>query len=210
LFRERSEEGQAMASPYLIPDPHQVQPTGLKRLLLRSAAFGAAFAATLCVILGGFVWYSNRPQPPRIWNTTAVVAGKPPAFDVTEDGETVKLWYSVENTTDTDYDIDSDQRVKVTLKGKNGFLSPPFSSEEFRMLQLPIFIPAKQKALVFVKFPASHAPQRVPSDSDAQYHERILAYCAEYFKNMQEIVLFDDLNHYQINLPRWRCVAKEP
>lgn len=126
-----------------------------------------------------------------------------------DDGKSIEFRYSVENKTDTDYDLDADQRVKVTLKLKNGTLSPPFSSES-KLLQLPIFIPAKQRALVIVKLPASDVPQRVSSDSDALYHERIRAYCEGHFRNVQEFVLFDDLNRYQVNLPRWRDIAKEP
>ena len=198
-----------MASPYLIPDPQQAQPSSLRRLLYRSAAFGAAFAATLCLIVGGFVWYSDRPQPPRPWSTTALVATKPPGFSVSEDAKRIEFKYSVENTTDTDYNADSDQRIKITLKLKNGALLPPFSSES-KLLLFPIFIPAKQKALVIIRLPASDIPQKPPSDSDAQYHERIRAYCEEHFKNLEEIVLFDDQNRYQVTLPRWRNVAKEP
>ena len=152
-----------MASPHLGPAPQQAQPSSLKRLLLRSAAFGAAFAATSCLILGGFVWYPDRPQPPKAWNTTALVAHDPPSFHVAEDSKRIKFRYSVENTTDS-------------------------------RLQLP----------------ATDIPQPIPSDSAAQYHERIRTYCEEHFGSVQKFVLFDDLNHYQINLPRWRDAANVP
>src|ERR1019366_8954561 len=184
------------------PDPQQAQPSGLKHLLFRSAAFGAAFAVTLCLIVGGFLWYTGRPEPPKTWNATAIVVKDPPSFNVGDDGKRVTFKYFVENTTDTDYNIDSEKQIKVTLKLTNGALTPPLPSlSTSTLLHLAVFIPAKQKALIIVELPGRDIPQRVASESDAEYHERIRTYCNEHFKNVADIVLFDDVNRYQISLP---------
>jgi hypothetical protein len=100
-----------MASPYPTSDQN-AQPAPLRRLLLRSAVFGAGFAVTLCLIVGGLVWYSDRPKPPTPWNTTALVAKGPPGFDVSRDGEHIEFNYLIENTANTDYKLNPTRRLE--------------------------------------------------------------------------------------------------
>jgi hypothetical protein len=192
-----------MSSPYLVPDPN-AKPESPKRLLLRSAGIGAGFAVALCLIVGGWVWYSNRPSPPKPWNTTALIAPDPPGFHVSDDGKHVEFTYRVENTTETDYQIAPDSRTRLMFRGKNGVLSQPLPSGLLPdVLELPIFIPAKQKAVLRIILPLSSFEERSASESDAQYHERLRAYCENHFEKLGAFVLFDEQNRFEINLPRW-------
>jgi hypothetical protein len=45
-------------------------------------------------------------------------------------------------------------------------------------------------------------PERKISESDEQYHERLRGYCEDKIGGVDSFVLFDEMNHYQINLPR--------
>ena len=56
----------------------------------------------------------------------------------------------MENTTDTDYHIERDSQVRVTARSKDGTFSQPLPREQ-RVLELPVFIPAKQKALLTLR-----------------------------------------------------------
>lgn len=154
----------------------------------------------LSLIVGGWLWYSGRPQPPTPWNTTAVVAKEPPDFHVIRDGKNIAFVYRVENTTDTDYRIDSGAQIRLMFRNKGGLLiSEPYPGTE-KVLNLPIFIPAKQKAMVALTPSFSAIPQRESSESDVQFRERLRSYCKDDIAG-QGFVLFDDLKRYQINLP---------
>jgi len=215
LWRNRESSSQpwqhttSAAYPYQVANQFETPRDRIKRLLLQSAAFGAGFAVILCLALGGFFWYSNRPEPPKAWDVNALVAAGPPGFNVTDDGKHIQFKFQLENKTDTDYSVESGDHLKVTVKLKNGAFAPPYPSLA-KLVDMPIFVPAKQRALVLVKLPASDIPTRAATETDAQYHERIRTYCEGHFENLQEFVIFDDLNHYQINLPRWRITSKEP
>lgn len=112
-----------MSSPYLTPDQINRR-ASVKRLLLRSAAFGAGFAVVLSLFFCGWLWYSGRPQPPTPWNATAIVAKDVPDFRVTDDGKKIVLVYWVENTTDTDYPIDSGAQIRLMFRNKGASLFP--------------------------------------------------------------------------------------
>jgi len=196
-----------MALPYLTPDQINKR-AAVKRLLLRSAAFGAGFAIVLSLIVGSWIWYSGRPEPSTPWNTTAIVAKEPPDFSVIEDGKKAVFVYRVENTTDADYQLDSGAQIRLMFRNKMGILiGEPYPAE--KALELPIFMPAKQRAMVAFTFPSSGIPQRESSESDAQFHERLRAYCKESLEG-RGFVLFDDLHRYQINLPGLPDAPKVP
>jgi len=195
------------------PDPvasQNPEPPPSRQVLLRSAAFGAGFAATVILIVGGLLWYSARPKPLTPWNATALLANEPPRFSLSHDGDSIEFTYSVENTTDLDYHIERDSQIRVTARSKDGTFSQPLPREQ-RVLELPVFIPAKQKALLTLRIVLSAIPERDAAESDEQYHEQLRAYCDSHIGGVGEFVVFDDVSRYQINLPRWRPgPPKEP
>src|ERR1035441_9449765 len=113
-----------------------------KKILLRSAGFGAGFALTLCIVGGGFIWYSERPRPPKPWNRNAITASGAPAFGVSSDGKHIEFSYSLLNTTNTDYKVDLDTQIKLMMKSQDGTFSLPLSTET-ASVTLPVFIPAE-------------------------------------------------------------------
>jgi len=45
-----------------------------KKFLLIGAGFGAGFAVLAGILVGGVIWYDSRPQKPKPWNATAILA----------------------------------------------------------------------------------------------------------------------------------------
>lgn len=187
-----------MATPSL-------QPTSVrtwKRLAVISLSAGAGFALMLSVIVGGIVWHSSRPKPPKPWDTNVIIAKEPPSFSVSSDGEKIDFTYTLENTTSSDYRIDSDSAIKVLLRTKEGILSPPLSTKS-ASVRLPVFIPAKQKVFFSLSIRPAGIPKRNADEPDNEFHERLRSYLEQYLAGTGGFVIFEDSNRYQINLPKW-------
>jgi hypothetical protein len=178
-----------------------------KRPLLIGLGWGIGTALGLAALGGIVFWYTSRPKPPKPWNSAAIVSTGSPGFNSTSDYKHLELTYSMENRTRTDYQIASEAEVKVMLRTKEGTLSTPLSTEA-QHLWLPVFIPAKQKAFLTVSLALGGMPEHNASETDEQYHERLRAYCEKYLAGVGNIVLFDEGNRYQIELPRW--LAERP
>jgi hypothetical protein len=173
-----------------------------KRLAIISLFGGVGIATTLAAILGVVVWYSSRPKPPKPWNTDAIVAEDPPGFSSSADGKKLTLSYSLRNTTDTDYHIDSGSTFKLVMKTKEGTFTPPMAADN-GSVELPIFIPAKQKAYFQIVLVMSGVPQQTVGESDDVFHERLRSHLEQY-PGIDSFAVFEETSRYQINLPRWK------
>jgi hypothetical protein len=191
--------------------------SGWKRIALQGLFIGVGFAIMLSIIAGAALWYVYRPKPPKLWNTHAIVATDPPGFDianwVSSDGKTtvpvLVLTYTLRNTTDFDYTIESRSAVKFMLRRSDGTVGPdmfsgPIEENEGSQndIRLPLFIPAKQKALFQCSFSDRGLPSKDAKESDADYHERLRSYLEKTYK-ISGLVIFDDVNHYEIDLSKW-------
>jgi hypothetical protein len=164
-----------------------------KKMALMSLFGGAGFALTLVIVAGAITWYNSRPKPPEPWNTSSIVSTEPATYLLSGDGTKVELRYVLENATDTDYQLDNDIYFKILAKNREGIFYRPLSRET-ASLALPVFVPAKQKAFVKLSITLSELP------AGASVDERVEA--------LATLAIFDDVNHYQINLPRWSPKAK--
>lgn len=195
-----------MATPTLSPEPL----SRWRRLAIISLSAGAGFALMLSLIAGTVIWYTSRPTPPKPWDSGALVADGPPGFGASDDSKYIRFTYEVENRTDIDYQIESDSQIKVLAKYKSGAFSRPIPEED-KPLELPVFIPAKKKAALTIRAELSGMPAREPSESYEQYHERLRVYLEDHLSRVAEFAVFDDLNRYEISLPKWLPKApKEP
>lgn len=180
-----------------------------KRLFVKAAGFGAGVTLMLCLIAALSIWYVSRPEPPKPWNATALVAKDPPSFTSRRTGNTkdVEFTYLIENKTPSDYELASDGDVRITVKDKKGvFIATKFPNDE-ASLQLPIFIPAKQKAYVTLSIKnVTELPDQAAGESPEAYHERMRTFL-EKWTGVGSFVLFDDSKRYQIELPRWPSEA---
>jgi hypothetical protein len=176
-----------------------------KRIAIISffSGFGVALAAAL--ILGGFIWYTSRPTPPKSWNTSALVASGPPKCDAIEDGKRLELRYSVKNSTAIDYSLDAEaaNKLRVMAKYVDGHLSQPV--ENANQVDAPVFIPAGQLGALTlaVRLSLSDLPTRGKAESEDDYRERLLAHLESTRPDIAGFALYDETNRYQIDLPKW-------
>lgn len=173
-----------------------------KKLLLIGFGWGLGTGVGLVAIVGGYLWYQSRPKPPKPWNTTAIFSDDAPGFEAGEDGKQMHFTYTLQNATDTDYEIGPDAEITITFKNLESSLTEPLPKEVVT-LRRPVFIPAKQKAMLRLSIVFGNIPQKKETETDEQYHERLRAFCKEKMVGAG-FVLFDENNRYQINLPMIR------
>jgi len=81
------------------------RPRNWKIILLRSAGLGGGFAVGAALLLGGIIWWSNRPKP---WSEKAVTA-KPTELYTRQIGAELRLefHYAFTNHTNSEYTLPS-------------------------------------------------------------------------------------------------------
>lgn len=184
---------------------------GLKRKILIAGSAGAGAILMAALVLAVVLWKRSRPKPPppRPWNTTALIGQEPPGFRLVSIGEKKLISFSflVENTTSDDYEF-RPLRVKLMVKYKDGSLQGPISAPR-GTLSYSAFIPAKQRGHITIWLSAREAPEKSARESEQDYHERLRGYLQKHFKNVSGFVLYDEMDHYQLNLPRWRSEPRQ-
>jgi hypothetical protein len=178
---------------------------GWKKIVLQAAGFGAAFAVTVCLIVGGWLWYESHPHEAK-WNSSAIKATFK-EVGITTSVPRLKLTFSyvLENTTDADYSIENDKSkvlVMATLPDGKGF-------EQDEALSLtPTEIPARQKVAVSLSKGADYNdayPER-----DREDGKKLAAFMSRRLKELDGFVLFDKTHRYKIILPSgWADVNKQ-
>lgn len=105
--------------------------------------------------------------------------------------------------------IESRSAVKFMFKAPDGTVGTNMFSGTIEAnegnqndIELPVFIPAMQKAFFTCHFGDADLPSKNPAESDSDFHERLRAYLDKTY-SISGLVLFDDTNHYQIELPKW-------
>jgi hypothetical protein len=86
--------------------------------------FGAGFAIVVCAAVGTWIWYDSKPKPPKPWNSSALKATDPPFFSAfsvvgktgSPDTSSVKFGYTIQNNTDSDYEMEKGDQLKVLVK----------------------------------------------------------------------------------------------
>jgi hypothetical protein len=95
------------------------------------------------------------------------------------------------------------------LKYNDGSLGGPIDVLGGMLLR-DAFMPANQRGQINLLMAARGAPEKAARQNVKDYHEQLRAYLNEHFSGLSGFVLYDDLNHFQINLPRWRSEPKKP
>jgi hypothetical protein len=170
-----------------------------KRIFLRAAGFGAGFALSLAIILGVALWYQSRPKPPKPWDTKTIQA----EYDKTTDQQTsdIGFRYFLKNNGLEDYRISDADLVQVSIKMGKGELTP---FNRVVSIETPIFIPAGQKTMVFIKMKTGtrfqHQLPEHPTDADEeQYRKAVLDYLNG--TQIAGFVLFDEVQRIEVDFP---------
>jgi hypothetical protein len=192
--------------------------TTWKRVVLIAAGFGAGFVVCAAVIAGTFYWYSTRPQP---WNNTALKASFETmglSTNPQQANYSVDFVYTIENTTRRNYEF---QPSNVTIfanlaeefssaSQKNPSLSKDFGDyqKEDPTIDGPSFIPPQNRARFHIR--VSYQYPNDFSEADKADINKVIKQVGKRLKELKGIVLFDQSNHYRIDLPKgWEDVENQ-
>ena len=181
-----------------------------KRIAIRSMFGGFVFAVTLAIIGGVAIWYSQRQGPQQPWNTTALKA----TYDTMEftvgsskdpDSYPVFFYYNVQNNTDKNYDFNPAMLTLMAVLTDGNALSKDFGHYQSgtAVLDGPAFIPSGGTARIDLKVSYFYPDDFTQADkSDAK---KIIPHLARRVKELNGFVVFDNQNHYRIDLSRgWK------
>jgi putative methionine-R-sulfoxide reductase with GAF domain len=111
--------------------------------------------------------------------------------------------YDLENNTDIDYRLADIPDVFIVARGTDGSLR----QEEALPLSYPTFLPAKQRVRIAIEDERSFA---WPRESDPGSDDKLKNFVRERLQNIAGFVLFDEVDHIQIELPSgWATVANK-
>jgi hypothetical protein len=182
-----------------------------KKILLRSLGFGAGFALLLCAVVGTWVWYRNRPEPPKPWNKQAITA-EYELLSTRGDENHVVFVYALQNNTDEDFRLDSDVGINLTARLQEQKELAQFSQTYFS-LEYPVFVPARNRVRLFIeskyKYPIKEEEGATKEDRK-QYRNALAKLVIDKWSNLNGFAVFDTIHRYEIDFPTgWEKVEKE-
>ncbi len=184
--------------------------SGWKKLAIRAFFGGAGFAVAIAMFAGIAVWYHDRPEPPKPWNTTALKA----TFDTMDISAghwkdtysyPVGFYYNVQNNTDRNYRFSSTTFTPMAVLIDSNALSKEFGSRQDGDISVdgPPFIPPGGTARIVIRVSYFY-----PDDfkkTDQADIKKVIASFNNHLKELNGLVLFDEENHYRIDLPEgWK------
>lgn len=180
-----------------------------KRFFFIGAGFGTAVVILAVAIAGGWGWYQSRPQKPRPWNASAIIAtfDHPDTEPGPEKGDGVPpndivLYYTLENMTEFDYQLPLKDHREINAKLKESNSIVPV--KHLIALDEGVFVPGKQR--VRIKLTMHFAAMTNLSYEDTKENRRkrgneIVDHLKNEFSNIDGFVMFDPGSRYQINFP---------
>jgi hypothetical protein len=184
--------------------------SGWKKLAIRSFFGGVGIAVALAIILGVFIWYDNRPERPKPWNAGALKA----QWDTMEfttgrskdvEGYPVDFYYNLRNNTDRNYPFNGSTLTLMAVLTDGNALSKEFGHYQLgdATVDGPAFIPPSGTARIAV-----HVSYRYPdgfTQADKRDADKIVGNLDRRLRELSGFVVFDEQNHYRIDLPEgWK------
>jgi hypothetical protein len=195
----------------LIPKmPDSSSLSDCKKFAIRAFFGGLGFAVGLGILVGAGVWYSRRPERPKPWNNTALKA----TYDTMEfslgaskDAYSypVDFYYNVHNNTDRNYQISSPSLTPMAVLTDGNALSKQFGHHQSgdATFDGPAFIPPGGTARVEVKVAYFYPPEFTSADKNDP--KKISANLDFRLRELSGFVVFDEQNHYRLDLPEgWK------
>jgi putative methionine-R-sulfoxide reductase with GAF domain len=111
--------------------------------------------------------------------------------------------YDLENNTDIDYHLADIPGVFIVARGTDGSLN----QVEALRVSYPTFVPAKQRVRIAIEDARSFA---WPRESDPGSDDKLKNFVRERLENIAGFVLFDEVDHFQVELPSgWATIANK-
>jgi hypothetical protein len=178
-------------------EPRTESRVSWKDILWVVGSAGAAFLA-LSYFTGAS---SMRKQTERgespVWNQGTISAGYVASQlrEIDKTRASLIISYDLENNTDADYRLADGPGVVILSRLKS---NGSFSQEQPIRLSYPVFLPARQRARLAIEITQ---PFNWPGAEDAAYLDKMRTFVRQRLENVGEFVLFDQTNHWQLELP---------
>jgi hypothetical protein len=181
-----------------------------KMLAIRSFFGGVGFAIGLSIIAGAVLWYHNRPERPKPWNASALKATYDTMeFMVGSAKDTysypVVFYYNVRNNTDRNYQINSSTLTPMAVLTDGNALSKEFGHYQASDATVdgPAFIPPGGTARIAVRVSYFYPDEF--TQADKKDPEKIISNLNHRLRELSGFVMFDEQNHYRVDLPEgWK------
>ena len=161
---------------------------------------GSAAAALLALSLvtgAGTLFRPEHRQVPSTWNQGTISAGYigSQLKEIDKTHSALIISYDLENNTDSDYRLTDGPGVVILSRLKS---DGSYSQEQTIRLGYPVFLPARQHARLAIQITQSF---NWPAEEDSAYLEKMRDFVKQRLENVGEFVLFDETNHWQLELP---------
>jgi hypothetical protein len=161
---------------------------------------GSAGAALLVLSVlpgsGSLFKLLHREPSPR-WSQGTISAGYigSQLKEMDKAHSSLIISYDLDNNTDSDYRLADGPGVVILSRLKS---DGSYSQEEPIRLAYPVFLPARQHARLAIEITQ---PFAWPAEGDFGYLDKIRNFVKQRLENVGEFVLFDQTNHWQLELP---------
>jgi hypothetical protein len=184
-----------------------------KKPLLTGLGWGIGTAIGLTAALAVFLWYQNRPEPPKPWNTSSIMA----TYDyVATEGEenTIVVFYTLENMTDFDYRVQDAHDVTMSAKLEKQDSLSLFGTDKLSKIDYPVVVPAKKRIMFRVHIAYPYPEKEKPNankDERKQYKAGLEKYITDEMSNLNGFELLDSTNRYDVIFPcGWKKSLTQP
>jgi hypothetical protein len=179
------------------PQPRTESTVSRKELLWIAGSAGITLLALGLLASTTSLFRSPNRDEAASWNQRTISAGYigSQLKEIDKTHCSLIISYDLENNTDSDFHLVDGPSVVILSKLKS---DGSYSQEQPIRLAYPVFLPARQHARLAVEITQ---PFNWPAEQDAAYLEKMRNFVKQRLENVGEFVLFDQNNHWQLELP---------
>lgn len=178
------------------PDtPARPGPTNWQIILLRSAGVGGGFAIVAALLLGGIIWWSNRPKP---WSESAVTAKPTELYTRQVDEEVrVEFHYAFTNHTNTEYTLPSPDSGALMRHVPNASSVEKLDGATW---DTTIRIPPRQSVAIVFSVPYRLAEFSITNE-ELDTNDKLTEFLSRRLRDVNGMTFFDYAAKYRIEMP---------
>jgi hypothetical protein len=177
-------------------------PINLKRIFIVALGISTGVGFVVATLIGISYWYLSRPEQPKPWDTTTIVATYDGLLTEGADNSFV-FYYVLENKGARDYRLEGGKSVSLLARlARQRSLS---SDADYLTIDLPIFIPAGHRHRVEIHLKYSFTepyPSNGTDEDKKRYKLKLEKFLNEEASNLDGFVLFDEVNHHEIRFQK--------
>ncbi|MDP2157986.1 MAG: hypothetical protein Q8K68_09790 [Nitrospirota bacterium] len=171
--------------------------TDWKTIFIRSAGFGAGLAITFIIGIATWSYFASLPKKPKPWNNSAINATFSDIQMFTGDRLPVTFKYILDNKTQFDYCLPSDNEAAFIRMPKTNSLT----KDHELTWDKGTCVPTGQKVAVSFKLTYDYSDYSFPQ-SDKDNLEKLSKLVNRRLSEIDGFVILDNQHRYQINFPK--------